>query len=146
MRQKLKELMEATMTPKFTAVDVAGRMDEAVRTLRRLPKVKVTGYFNSWPDHTRSIAEQLQAAKVPMKMGPPTADAITRMEECLDWMVWLDDETERLLVWMRAENVAWKLICRKVGFSRTKAWRIYTMTLLKIATHINAKRLRDLHV
>ncbi len=134
------------MSTKWTVLEVSDRFEEATRTLQRLPSVRVAGYFNSWPSHLRSLAEQLQEAKTPLKLGPPSAEAISRMEECLEWICWLEDETERLIVWLRAENLPWKLICRRVGFSRTKAWQLYTMALLRIVTLLNVKRLRGLDV
>lgn len=134
------------MCTKWTVLEVSDRFEEAVYTLRRLPAVRVTGYFNSWPGHLRTVAEKIYEAKEPLKLPPPSANKVTRMEECLDWICKLEDETERLLVWMRAERTPWKIICRRVGFSRTKAWRIYTMALLKIATRLNANRLKKMHV
>lgn len=134
------------MCNKWTVLKVADHFDEAVRTLKRLPKVKMTGYFNSWPDHTRTVAEQLQAAKTPLKLPPPTPEAITRMQECLEWICWLDEEDERLLVWMRSSGVSWKLICRRVGYGRTKAWQKYCVALLKIVTRLNVRQMAGLDV
>ena len=128
------------MSKKYTVTDVADRFEEAAQTLHRLPRVGVQGYFNAMPPVIRTAAEVLQEEKLPMRMGPPSADAISRMEEVLDWIWWLDDEEERRLVWLRAERVIWKRICWRLGCGRTKAWQMWTYALLKIVTRLNAKQ------
>ena len=131
---------------KLTVLDVSERFEEAVMTLRRLPKVKIQKHFNAWPDVVHSSAEILQMEKQPMRLPPPSAAAISRMEECMEWICWLENETERRIVWLRAERVYWKQICARLGFGRTKAWQMHITALLKIATRINTRRMRDLHV
>lgn len=104
---------------KWTVTDVADRFEEAAQTLKRMPPVKVQGYFNAWPEIVRTVMEQLQADRLPMRLGPPTPDAISRMEETIQWIFWLDDEEERRLIWLRAERVYWKQICWRLGCGRT---------------------------
>ncbi|MDX2073805.1 MAG: DUF6362 family protein [Alphaproteobacteria bacterium] len=122
---------------KWTVTEIADRFEEAARTLRRLPPVKVRGYFNTWPPVIRTAQELLDAEPVPLQLGPPTAGAIARMEETLEWIFLLDDEDERRLVWLRAEGVRWRKICARIGCKRTKAWQLWSMALLKIATRLN---------
>lgn len=124
----------------WTVTDVADRFAEAVFTLRRLPPVKVPGYFNTWPDMVRTTAEKLQEEKLPKRLGPPTPDAIDRMEETIGWTCWLEDEMERKIVWLRAERVYWKQICWRLGCGRTTAHHTYRVALLKIAMRLNAGR------
>ena len=123
---------------KWTVTDVADRFEEAAQTLKRMPPVKVQGYFNAWPEIVRTVMEQLQADRLPMRLGPPTPDAISRMEETIQWIFWLDDEEERRLIWLRAERVYWKQICWRIGCGRTKAWQMWTYALLKIVTRLNS--------
>jgi hypothetical protein len=122
---------------KYTVTDVAERFEEAAHTLHRLPRVGVQGYFNAMPEVIRTAAETLQEEKLPMRLGPPSAEAISKMEEVLEWIWWLDDEDERRLVWLRAERVVWKRICWRLGCGRTKAWQMWTYSLLKIVTRLN---------
>lgn len=128
------------MSKKYTVTDVADRFEEAAQTLHRLPRVGVKGYFNAMPPVIRTAAEILQEERLPMRMGPPSAEAISRMEEVLDWIWLLDDEDERRLIWLRAERVIWKRICWRLGCGRTKAWQMWTYALLKIVTRLNAKQ------
>lgn len=123
---------------KWTVTDIADRFEEAAKTLRRLPPVKVKGYFNTWPQIKRSAEEMVMAEKDLVRRGPPSAEAVSRMEETLNWIFLLDDEDERRLILLRAERVQWKQICWRIGCGRTKAWQMWVMALLKIATRLNA--------
>lgn len=124
---------------KWTVTDVADRFEEAAQTLKRMPPVRVQGYISTWPEIVRTTMEQLQADKLPMRMGPPQPDAISRMEETLHWIFWLDEEDERKLIWLRAARIPWKPICWRLGCGRTKAWQMWTYALLKIVTRLNAR-------
>ena len=123
---------------KWTVTDIANRFEQAVKTLRRMPPVVIKGYFNTWPPIVRTIVEQMQAEQEPLRRGPPSAEAISRMEETIQWIFLLDDEDERRLIWLRAERVQWKQICWRIGCGRTKAWQMWVMALLKIVTRLNA--------
>ena len=115
--------------------EVEERLRSAARTLRRLPNVKVQGYFSTWPTIIREPLEILQMEPEPMRITPSMAD-ITEMEEVLFvWLKWLEPE-ERRLVWLRAERVRWKLICWRFGVGRTKAWEMYRRALASIAAKL----------
>jgi hypothetical protein len=121
----------------WTATDIAERFEEAVRTLRRLPPVKIRGYFNTWPPIIRTAQELMEAEPALLRLGPPTSVAIARMEETIDWIFLLDTEDERRVIWLRAEKVRWRKICIRLGCERTKAWELWKAALLKIATRLN---------
>lgn len=115
--------------------EVEERLRSAARTLRRLPNVKVQGYFSTWPTIIREPLEILQMEPEPMRITPSMAD-ITEMEEVLFiWLKWIEPE-ERRLVWLRAERVRWKLICGRFGVGRTKAWEMYRRALASIAAKL----------
>ncbi len=115
--------------------EVEERLRSAARTLRRLPNVKVQGYFSTWPTIIREPLEILQMEPEPMRITPSMAD-ITEMEEVLFiWLKWIEPE-ERRLVWLRAERVRWKLICGRFGVGRTKAWEMYRRALASIAVKL----------
>jgi hypothetical protein len=75
--------------------------------------------------------------EAPMRIVPSAA-AITRMEECFDWLLILEPEDARI-VWLRAEGVRWRQVCYRAGVVRTTAWRRWAASLLTIAKHLNAK-------
>jgi hypothetical protein len=109
---------------------VAGRLEEAVDVLARLPDEQVRGLYDLWP---RLVGEPCKFAR-PAAAAP---EAIDRMDEALAWLCWLAPE-ERRLVWLRAEGLPWKWITRRLGVGRTTAWQRWTIALLKIATRLNA--------
>ena len=43
------------------------------------------------------------------RLAAAMPEAIDRMDEALDWLMWLEPE-ERRLVWLRAEGLPWKRI------------------------------------
>jgi hypothetical protein len=120
----------------WTAEDVADHFEEAFRTLRKLPPVKVQGYLSAWPQILRSEKEIQAMEPEPMRVRP-SASAITRLEQTFDWVLWLD-EPERRLIWWRAARRPWKQITHELGVDRSTAWRKHKLALTKIAGRLNA--------
>lgn len=114
---------------------VAARFVEASDTARRLPPVRVQGYFNVWPAIARQQWEQLACGKR-YKSFPPSPAAIDRMVETMRWGLWLEAE-ERHLVWMRAEGIEWDVIGKRFACNRTTAWRRWSRVLSKVADRLN---------
>jgi hypothetical protein len=123
----------------WTVTDVAERFEEAVYTLKRLPPVRVQGFISTWPEVIHTTLELLQADKRPLRLGPPSAEAITRMEETIQWVFYLDTEDECRLVWSKANRVPNRQICAFLGCGRTKLWQMWSVALLKITMRLNAK-------
>lgn len=114
---------------------IEGRIQSAARTLRRLPDVRVQGYFNAWPTVIREPLEIMAMEPERLRVRPSQQD-ITNMEEVLFvWLKWLDVD-ERRLVWLRAERVRWKVICWRFGMGRTKAWEMYRRALARVAARL----------
>lgn len=124
----------------WTVTDVAARFEEAVYTLKRLPPVRVQGYVSTWPPIIHSTLELLQGERLPMRLGSPSAAAISRMEETIQWICFLDDVDDRRIVWLRAARVPWKPICWRLGVSRTTAYYRYRIALMKIVMRLNSKQ------
>jgi len=122
---------------KWTPTLVADRMEEAVATLRKLPPVKVRGYFSVWPTIKFAELEVLQQEKLPIRLRAQP-DAIDRLEETLSWMAWLEIE-ERKLLWKRGAKMRWKSICWEFGCDRSTAWRKWVIALTKVAGRLNGK-------
>ncbi len=117
--------------------DVAERFHEAARTARRLPPVRVQGYFNTWPAILRQPWETYPGDETLYRF-PPNPTAIDRMEETMRWVLWLTVE-QRHLVWMRAEERQWRDICRRFGCDRTTAWRRWQKALDIVACRLNER-------
>ena len=96
---------------RWTVELLRARFAEAAATLRRLPKAGMAAHIRVvWPlmkqeDFDGWIGYGREAAVV--RLGPPNAGAITRLDETLSWLLWLD-ERERRLVWGRAMRTPWK--------------------------------------
>lgn len=116
----------------MTAKDIAARFEEALYTLKRLPKAYIMGYHTLWPPIVYTKMEIMQQAKLPMRLGPPLPKAIDRMEETFNWIFWLEIE-EREVVWLRAARMPWRGICTRLGVSKSVAWKRWTTGLTKIA-------------
>jgi len=119
----------------WTMDDVAARFNEAVETAQRLPRVRVQGYFNVWPEFKREIWES-NGDVDDYRPFPPTPQAIDRMLETMRWVQWLEVE-QRHLIWMRAKHYEWKFICRRFGCQRTTAWRRWQRALQIVAERLN---------
>ena len=120
----------------WTMDDVAARFAEAAETARRLPPVRVQGYFNTWPAFVREEWERYSSEEREYRPIPPSPEAIDRMLEAMRWTLWIEVEA-RHLVWMRAKQREWKDICRRFGCDRTTAWRRWQKALKVVADRLN---------
>ena len=123
----------------LTARDIEDRFDEAAYTLRRLPeKDRPRGYGSSWPAVVHDAKHAYgYTPEAPMRVIPSAA-AITRMEECLDWLLLVDPEDARI-VWLRAEGARWRQVCIRAGCVRSTAWRRWAAALLTISKKLNSR-------
>ncbi|MBF0602835.1 MAG: hypothetical protein HQL07_03975 [Nitrospirae bacterium] len=126
------------MADKWNPKMVTARLEEAANTLRRLrvSGLKPKGYGSSWPDVIHEFSEAYGYNDLVVKLGPPTAESITRMDEVMEWLLWLEPDQVRL-VWLHAENVPRKVIMAKIGASRDKVWRMWASALMTITTCLN---------
>lgn len=123
----------------WTRQDVRERLEEAAAVLRRLPAPRVQGYFNTWPRMVVEFGDLVGQEAPPVRLPPPSAQAISRMEMALPWLQWLEPE-EAKLVWARAEGAPWKEICWRFGVSRATASRRYDYGLSVIAWRLNGRQ------
>lgn len=117
---------------------IESRLEDAARVIRRLPPVRVPGYFNTWPTMIVEFADRVGRQPERMRLPPPSSDAISRMEHALEWLRWLDGQDAKL-VWARAEGTPWKFICCRFGFARATADRRYRYALSLVAFRLNGR-------
>ena len=124
-----------TLTPR----DIEDRFEEAAYTLRRLPeKDRPRGYGGSWPPVVQEAKHAYgYTPEAPMRVIPSAA-AITRMEECFDWLMLIHPEDARI-VWLRADGMRWRQVCIRAGVVRSNAWRRWAAALLTIAKQLNSQ-------
>ena len=89
---------------RLTPREIEDRLEEAAYTLRNLPeKDRPRGYGSFWPPVVHDAKHAYgYTPERPMRVIPSAA-AISRMEECFDWLLMLNPEDARI-VWLRAEG------------------------------------------
>ena len=117
---------------------VEERLADAADVLRRLPEVKVQGYFSLWPRYVYEFADLIGQEPQQLRLPPPPPAAISRMDATLDWLKWLEPEDAKL-VWARADRTPWKAICYRFGIGRATAHRRWDYALSLIAWRLNGR-------
>jgi hypothetical protein len=119
----------------WTPEMVEERLVEAAAVLKRLPPVRVSGYFSTWPTVKVEFSDVVGQAPGRLCL-PPSAAAIDRMEATLGWSGWLEPIDSKI-VWMRACGSRWKEVCSAVGLARAAAHEHWLYALYLIASRLN---------
>ncbi|MCA3451946.1 MAG: helix-turn-helix domain-containing protein [Rhodobacter sp.] len=123
----------------ITPREIEDRFEEAALTLRRLPNPTCSGprgYGQSWPDNVEVAKHAYGYTEVRIRTVPSAAE-IQRMDQCIDWLRWLDPEDAKI-VWLRAEGKRWRQVCIHAGCVRQTAWRPWVAAILTVAKHLTA--------
>jgi hypothetical protein len=123
----------------WTRQHVEERLIEAADVLKRLPDVRVQGYFSLWPKIAYEFSDLVGQEPRHTRRPPPSPQAISRMEATLTWLSWLEPDDAKLL-WARAERTPWKAICWRFGIARATAHRRWEYGLCLIAWRLNGRR------
>ena len=118
------------MSANWNIQRVTDRFQEAAVTARRLPPVRVQGYAAFWPDINRQSWEGYADERIVLRFTA-SPGAIDRFGETVRWLRWLEEE-QRRLVWLRAQHVPWREICKT-------AWRRYQHALAVVVVHLNGQ-------
>jgi hypothetical protein len=127
----------------LSPLDIERRLEDAAQTLKHLPNVRVPGYFSTWPEIVRRMADAEALASesgTHDTRGPritPTPRAISEMEECFEWLLWLDP-VEARIVWLRAMGKPWRHVCARMTMHRQTAWRRWAAALITISRRLAA--------
>ena len=116
--------------------DVANRFEQAARTARRLPPVRVQGYFSVWPAFVRTEYERMAGDDPPPVRFPPSPVEIDQMLEVMRWVQWLEVE-QRHLVWMRAKRYRWAEISIRFGCCARTTQRRWDIAMYVVAKHLS---------
>ena len=128
---------------KWTEDIVKNWLEDAIRTMRKLPPVRVQGYRSSWSlDVVYTEMEMLQMERKPIKW-PASGFDIDRLDMILEWVQWIDETDDRHLVWRRAKRLPWKILCRELGASRATLWRRWKLVISMIVGRLNDKKHQD---
>lgn len=123
----------------WTRALVEERLVDAAAVMRRLPPVRIGGYFSTWPKMMVEFADLIGQTPEPMRLPAPSAAAISRMEATLPWLRWLEPDDAKL-VWMRVEGKPWKPICWRFGIARATANRRFEYGLSLITWKLNGRK------
>ena len=127
-------MSDITLTP----TEIDNRMTEAADVLARLPNVAIQGYASTWPPFVREYWESFGLAEVVLRRPCPSAAAIDRMDQALEWLRWLDP-IDAKIVWHRANGDRWKTVCGKVGMPRATVHRHWIYALCVIAWKLEGR-------
>jgi hypothetical protein len=126
---------EMQWTPRL----VEERLVEAADVLKQLPEPRVQGYFSLWPKILYDFSDLVGQEPGRTRRPPPSPQAISRMEETLDWTKGLDPVDSKI-VWLRASGKRWKSICWEVGLTRAAAHQHWLYALCVITWRLNGRR------
>lgn len=101
---------------------------EAARTIVRLPPVHGRGFRTSWPDWLRDANLAYGYNQESVRLGPPSAQEIDRLDIVLD-VVWSSNPDDCKLVmsiafsaqkngWPRQRGPAWTQVARRLGIHK----------------------------
>jgi len=122
----------------WTPAMVEERLIEAAAVLRRLPRERGQGYFSTWPQTFVEFSDLVGQTPEPMRLPPPSAAAISRMDTALPWLLWLAP-LDAKIVWRRASGERWKSICWSVGLARAAAHEHWLYALCVVAWRLNGR-------
>ena len=118
---------------------VAARLEEAAETLNRLPMtgLKPREYGDAWPTVIHDAMDAYGWDEAVVRLGPPSAEAITRMDEVMDWLRWMGPDQVRL-VWLRAGRVPWRMIGVRYRVSINTVRSMWVSALATVAANLNS--------
>lgn len=138
------------MAPKekiiLTRAEIEDQLELAALTLKRLPGgAGPRGFGSSWPDYVRSrfTAYGTEPSRVRVV---PSAREIQHMEDTIEWLMLIGGKPgeeqrtaeDRKIVWLKAEGQNWRVICSRVGLSRSQANRRWVAALITIEKRLAA--------
>ncbi len=135
-RPALPSAAPASAAEAVTETEVENRIYEAVDTLKRLPVPDIQRSVTRWPDVLRDSHEAYGYDAVHLRLAPAAPDAITRLDETLQWLRWLPRAAQRIL-WSRANGFSWRRIASYVGKAPNTCRAWYLAGLHHIAAQVN---------
>ena len=137
--------MPLRMAPKSHAVsgfgqsdgdlrDLATRLEQAVMTLRCLPRDATTGPAgarSAWPDMIRRSRFVIEGTRR-MSKASPTPEAVDDLDR-IARLMWQLSPRNRQLLWARACGVRWAELCQRQRRSRTTLYRDHRLALVALA-------------
>ena len=114
---------------------VKARLAEAADTLRRLPSARIRAKLTAWPDVVQSASTAYGYEAAHTRPAAPSPEAISRMDETLAWLFWIETDGRRLL-WARALGVPWRRLEDLDGRSHVTLKKLHDRLLGEIAQRL----------
>lgn len=115
---------------------VESYLEDAAEVMKALPRVKVQGYFSTWPTPLYDFWDMYGQHEVE-KRWRPTPRQISQMEYVCEWLRAVPVR-ESKIIWRRASGVPWKVIAHEQQSSRSSVSTWYNMGIGKIVARLNA--------
>lgn len=128
-----------TSTTRPTSYDAALVFEllvEAADTLERIKVPDIQRNVTRWPDVVQAAIEASEFNRGHRLKGPASAEAITRMDEALVWLGWLDKAAQRI-VWCRVEGLSWRRIAAFAGLAPNTCRLRARAALVELAERLN---------
>ncbi len=137
-----------TGEPRFWHVEhVRGFLVNAMDALDRLAMNaggRPRGKRSGMPEYVREFWDSFNSMAVRSRLEKaralPTPSEIATMDRVLDWLLWLPEKADRIIVTGVAMGMNLRAIGRVAGFSHTHVRRRETVALQVIADALNAGR------
>ncbi len=103
-------------TTRYVAALVFERLVDAADTLERIRLPDIQRNVTRWPDVVQAAVEVTELNRGRRVKGPASSEAITRMDEALVWLLWLEKDEQRI-VWCRLEGMSLRRIAAFAGLA-----------------------------
>ena len=126
------------MDGKWTSKMVIARIEEAARTIKRLPPVGPRADRAFWPFPTLDTYNS--SSELRYRSPSPSPMEISQLDEVQEWMRWLaqvDGITITKLVWLRSTKMRWRVLAGGFGKPISTIRLMFDHAITRIAEHLN---------
>lgn len=123
----------------ITIEQIKNDLETAAYVDRLLPPVRAQGYQSYMPQIIYTPQEIAFMDRRPIRPRPNQEQINIWEEVVLRWLPILTKE-ERRLVWKKANNLPWKMLCRDFGVCKSNLCERYSKALLKIEFFLKGRK------
>ena len=118
---------------------VMGYLMQAANIHRRMPEVRMPGYYSLWSDTMKDKWARLyDTLNGKSTLGSPMPPEVDFQDEVMAWLRLLNRRQQQI-VWMRANGVPWKILIDEFGRSKPTLWRELSQCLRQIIVILNRR-------
>lgn len=116
---------------------VRARLAQAAVTLRFAAGDWPSQRTTWWPDVVRSFFESYGRDQARASSSRPSPRAIDECDEALAWLLKLEDQAARQLVWGRACGIKWRRLVERFGLSERTLRERHRQLILGLVLALN---------